>query len=63
MTKLAIALVLLASCQTKLPDTYSGVSGDVACSWDIVHQDRGQCVSGGRRYRCIRQCVFRSYQA
>jgi hypothetical protein len=53
--KYLVVLVFLASCQDRRPDTYSGVSGDVSCSWDIIHEERGQCISEGRRYRCVRQ--------
>lgn len=57
MRKLLVMGMLLAGCRKEqLPDMYSGVSSeDVACSWDIVHPDRGQCVSQGRRYRCVRK--------
>ena len=48
-----LILVALAACDSK-PITYRGLPpGDVACSSDILHAERGQCIVDGKRYRCF----------
>ncbi len=54
MRALAVALLLSTGCLQQGPDVFEGVESDAACSWDRWHPERGQCVSNGRRLRCIR---------
>lgn len=52
---MSFAILLTLGCRDRLPDRYEGVPDNATCTWDIVHMDRGQCISAGRRFRCIRR--------
>jgi hypothetical protein len=49
----ALFLSLLMACESKTV-RYEGLPpGEPACSADILHTDRGQCIVAGKRFRCI----------
>lgn len=56
-----LALTLLTACENDpLPDTYDGIDHTPSCSWDIIHPERGYCISDSSRYRCIREMKHRA---
>lgn len=53
----ALGAILLAMKCTPTERSYEylyiGVSDQAACSWDIIHPDRGICIDAGVQYRCV----------
>ncbi len=53
-----VLIAAIISCgPSEGPPVYHGIpDGETpACSWNILHKDTGECIAGGKRYRCIQQ--------
>lgn len=60
MVAVALAVIgfvlIMTQCRVREPTyeyLYIGVSDQAACSWDILHRDRGTCIDAGISYRCV----------